>query len=140
MNWGNRIVLAFICFAGFIGYMVTRAFQEDFDLVAEDYYAQEINYEQKLVKLANTKLTGRSVTIKQEIKHILVEFPDKSAEGTIKLYHLSRELFDKTYEIDLKDGVQLIAKAGLVPGNYRVNINWKAEGQDFLQESKIFIQ
>ena len=33
MNWGNRIVVAFVCFAAFIGYMVVRAFQEDFDLV-----------------------------------------------------------------------------------------------------------
>jgi len=140
MNWGNRIVLAFVCFAGFIGYMVVRAFQEDFDLVAEDYYAQEINYEQKLVKLANTEATGRSVKIKQESSHVIIEFPDKLAEGTIEFYHPSRALFDKSYKIDLKDGAQLIAKENLVPGNYRININWRAEGRDFLQESKIFIQ
>lgn len=140
MNWGNRIVLAFVCFAGFIGYMVTRAFQEDFDLVTEDYYAREINYDQKLLKLSNTKSTGRSVVITQETDHIRVEFPDKYADGTIEFYHPSRQLFDKTFEINLREGVQRIAKVDLVRGNYRVNISWKADGGDFLQESKIFIR
>lgn len=140
MNWGNRIVLAFICFAVFIGYMVTRAFQEEFDLVAEDYYAQEINYEQKMVKLANAEASGKTVKIKQEADHVLVTFPDQSITGTIEFYHPFREIFDRTYPITIEDGMQLIAKADLVPGNYRINISWKAGGRDFLQESKIFIQ
>ena len=140
MNWGNRIILAFVCFAGFIGYMVTRAFQEDFDLVAEDYYAQEINYEQKLVKLAHTASTGKSVSIEQATAYVSIAFPDASSQGTIEFYHPSRKLFDKTYAIALTDGVQHIAKADLVPGNYRININWNVAGQDYLQESKIFIR
>ena len=140
MNWGKGIVLAFICFATFIGYMVTRAFQEEFDLVTENHYAREINFQEKLVKLANTASSGMSVKIKQELAHILIEFPDKSAEGTIEFYHPSREIFDKTFAIDLKDGAQRIAKTELISGNYRVNINWQVKGQDFLQESKIFIR
>lgn len=140
MNWGNKIILAFVLFATFIGYMVVRAFQEDFDLVTEDYYAQEINYEQKMVRLANTETSGREVKIIQEARHVLVEFPDLLASGTIAFYHPSKQLFDKTFEIDLTDGSQRIAKEGLVPGNYRININWNAEGKDFLQESKIFIR
>jgi len=140
MNWGNRIVLAFVCFAGFIGYMVVRAFQEDFDLVTEDYYAREINFQQKLEKLAITESTGRSVKVKQELANVVVEFPDHAAEGTIEFYHPSREMFDKRYKIDLNSGSQLISKEDLIPGNYRININWTADGQDFLQESKIFIR
>ena len=140
MNWGNKIVVAFLCFVLFICGMVIHIFNQDFDLVAEDYYAREISYEQKLVKLANTEATGRSVSIKQEAEHILVEFPDNSAKGTIEFYHPSKELFDKTFEIHLKNGAQIIAKEELIPGNYRININWSAEGKDFLQESKIFIR
>jgi len=140
MNWGNRIVLAFVCFAAFIGYMVTRAFQEDFDLVAEDYYAQEINYEQKQIKRANTAEYGKSVDIKQAVAHLVIQFPDDAAEGTIEFYHPSRKMFDKRYDINLNNGTQVIDKEELVPGNYRVNINWNSEGRDFLHESKIFIQ
>ena len=140
MNWGNRIVLAFVCFAAFIGYMVTRAFQEDFDLVTEDYYAQEIQYEKKMVKLANTGRTGRVIEISQGTKHLELRFPDEAAAGTIQFYHPSRALFDKTYEIQLDDGSQIIDKSDLIAGHYRVNIAWNVQGKEFLQESKIFIR
>lgn len=139
MNWGNRIVVVFILFATFIGYMVTRAFQEDFDLVAEDYYAQEINYEQKLVKLANAQ-SQNEIEIDQDVETVRITFPDQNAEGTIEFYHPSRKMFDKTYQIALNEGSQLITKEELVPGNYRVNINWSVDGKDYLQESKIFIR
>jgi len=140
MNWGNKIVLAFVLFAGFIGYMVTRAFQEDFDLVAENYYEKEINYQQKLEKLANTESAGKKIAIEQGVTNLTITFPEQQATGTIEFYHPSRKIFDKTFEISLTNGAQLIAKEDLVPGNYRVNISWNAGGQDFLQESKIFIQ
>lgn len=140
MNWGNKIALAFLCFAAFIGYMVVKAFQEDFDLVAEDYYAQEINYQQKLEKLANTESSGKHVTIAQQQDRLVIHFPDKEATGTIHFYHPSRKQFDKLFDIALVKGTQTVAKKDLIPGNYRVNINWQAGGKAFLQESKIFIQ
>lgn len=140
MNWGKGIVFAFIGFAGFIGYMVTRAFQEDFDLVTEDYYAREINYQQKLVKLANTKAKGAKVSISQGSEQIAIEFANRGATGTIEFYHPSRELFDKVYTIELKNRKQLIEKSDLIAGNYRVYIDWTVNGQHFLQESKLFVR
>ena len=140
MNWGNRIVVAFVLFAAFIGYMVVKAFQEDFDLVAEDYYAQEINYEQKMVKLANAESLGKKVDSRQEAKNLVFKFPDRNVSGTVQFYHPSREIFDKTFDITPSEGLQVISKQELIPGNYRININWNADGKDYLQESKIFIQ
>ncbi|GAB4230192.1 MAG: hypothetical protein Tsb0034_01980 [Ekhidna sp.] len=141
MNWGNRIVLAFALFAAFIGYMVVRAFQEDFDLVAEDYYAQEINYQKKLNKLANAADEEKEVVVKQSGQVIHLTFPDKEASGSIHFYHPSRKIFDRTFDIDLGDGgVQTIDRSDLVGGSYRVNINWVSEGTDYFQQSSIYIQ
>ncbi|MEM0940093.1 MAG: FixH family protein [Bacteroidota bacterium] len=140
MNWGNSIVVVFVLFATFIGYMVIKAFQENFDLVAEDYYAQEINYQSKLVKLANTESSDKVVVIKQETEKLVLTFPNHQAEGTIQFYHPSREIFDKTFQITLKNGSQIIDKEDLVPGNYRININWKEGDTEFLQESNVFIR
>ena len=140
MNWGHKIVLSFVLFAAFIGYMVVKAFQQDFDLVAEDYYAQEINYQQKLNKLSNTAEAGKSVGVKQKGQEILLTFPDVEATGSIHFYHPSRKIFDRTYEIDLTNKVQKIDRSELVAGSYRVNITWKTNQQDFYQQSSIYIQ
>ena len=141
MNWGHKIVLAFILFAAFIGYMVVKAFQEDFDLVAEDYYAQEINYQQKLNKLSNTVEAGKSVMVRQNGNEILLTFPDKGVQGSIHFYHPSRKIFDRTFDIELTDNqMQKIDRAELVGGNYRVNITWQTDNQNYYQQSSIYIQ
>ncbi len=140
MNWGNRIVLAFILFAAFIGYMVVKAFQEDFDLVAEDYYAQEINYQQKLNKLSNTANDGKAVLVKQRGGEIQLTFPDEEATGSIHFYHPSRKIFDRTFEISLTDQMQKIDRSELIAGSYRVNISWKTGEEDYYQQSSIYIQ
>lgn len=141
MNWGNRIVLAFVLFAAFIGYMVVRAFQEDFDLVAEDYYAQEINYQQKLNRLSTTAIEEKEVLVKQKKGQIYLTFPDESATGSIHFYHHSRKIFDRTFDIDLSTNqVQKIDRSELVAGNYQVNITWQTDKKDFYQQSSIYIQ
>ncbi|WP_425391096.1 FixH family protein [Ekhidna sp.] len=140
MNWGNKIVVAFVLFAAFIGYMVVRAFQEDFDLVAEDYYAKEIAYQQKLNKLSNTAEDEKQVLMQQMSDVVLLTFPDE-AKGEIHFYHPSRKIFDKTFSISHGDDLkQEISKSELVSGNYRVNIAWKANNTDYLQQSSIYLK
>ena len=141
MNWGNKIALSFILFAAFIGYMVVKAFQEDFDLVAEDYYAQEINYQQKLNKLSNASESGKEVQVSQKGGEVLLTFPDKRTSGKIHFYHPSRKIFDRTFEIRLADGLtQKIDRSELMAGSYRVNISWTTGGKEFYQQSRIYIQ
>lgn len=140
MNWGNKIVVAFICFAAFIGYMVVRAFQEDFDLVAEDYYAQEINYQQKLNKLSNAAKDELVIEIKQASNYIDLTFPER-AEGKIHFYHPSKKILDRIFDIELSDNrVQRIAKSELVQGNYQINIAWNTASKEYYQQSSIYIQ
>jgi len=140
MNWGKSIVLAFILFGCFIGYMVMRAFQENFDLVTEDYYAEEINYQQKLDKLSAASRDGQEVQVKQDGDKILLVFPNENVRGTIQFYHPSRKLFDRKYEIKLEGRSQRIDRSDLVAGNYRVNISWDTSGKEYYQESKLYIQ
>ncbi|NQZ76159.1 MAG: FixH family protein [Ekhidna sp.] len=140
MNWGHRIVVAFACFAAFIGYMVVRAFQEDFDLVAEDYYAQEINYQNKLNKLSDTAEAGKSVMVKQVGGNVELTFPETDAVGSIQFYHPSKKMFDREFDIDLTNNQQVIDRSELIAGVYRINISWKEGNQDFYQQSRIYIQ
>jgi len=140
MNWGNRIVLAFVLFASFIGYMVVRAFQENFDLVAEDYYAQEIAYQSKLYKLSNAAKNEMEIKIKQTAESIILSFPE-SVEGEIQFYHPSRKMFDRTFPISTLQSLnQTIDKSELVAGSYQVNISWKSDDVDYLQQTRIYIQ
>ena len=140
MNWGKSIVLAFVCFAAFIGYMVVRAFQEDFDLVADDYYAQEINYQSKLDQLSNASKNDFEVMIDQNEETITLTFPSE-ASGEIHFYHPSRKIFDRKFKIELdQNNSQQIAKTDLVPGSYRVNISCSAGDKKYFQKTSIYLK
>ena len=52
--WPYAIIATFVLFAGFIGYMVQRAFHTDVELVSPDYYKQEIAYQKRMESVART--------------------------------------------------------------------------------------
>lgn len=142
MNWGNRIVVAFVFFVCFILYMVVQAFNQHSDLVAEDYYAQEINYQEKLEQKANLENLDKKILIKQEEQSVVIQFPEgQKPEGEIHFYHPSRKSFDKKFAIEIDtENNQMINKDQLITGNYRVNITWESDGESYFQQEKIFIQ
>ena len=45
MNWGYRIIIVFVLFIAGILSMVLYVNSKGADLVAEDYYMQEVNYQ-----------------------------------------------------------------------------------------------
>jgi hypothetical protein len=143
MNWGNSIALAFILFATFILYFVVRAFNEDFDLVSETYYKDEINYQQRMNDQANLLNSGVEIDIQQGDKNIVFSYPEsfKNAKGEIHFFHVSRTIFDRRFDIETgTDGHQLIAKSEIVKGNYTLKLDWENEGKTYYQEADIYIR
>lgn len=142
MNWGNSIVVVFVLFAAFILYMVVQAFSQNLDLVADDYYALEINYQQKQNQKTNLEKLGERVSVSMEEKSIVLSFPtDQKPTGEIYFYHPSRKLFDQKVSISMDaQNIQIVDGSDLVAGNYRVNITWKSGDEEFFQQEKIYIQ
>jgi hypothetical protein len=62
MNWGNKLVVVFIAFALFMGYMVYRALSTKYDLVSKDYYKDELRYQERIDGVKNAVALD-SVTI-----------------------------------------------------------------------------
>jgi len=143
MNWGHYITIAFILFATFIMYMVISAFNVNIDLVADDYYAQEIAYENKMIQKRNFKDLGKEIGVVLTKEGVLFEFPTELnvSSGEIYFYHPSRKIFDNKHSIQLdKSNKQLISRKNLVAGRYRVNISWESDEKVYFQQASIFVK
>ncbi|MEM9895880.1 MAG: FixH family protein [Bacteroidota bacterium] len=140
MSWGNKIVIAYVLFVGYIGYLVYGAFQEDFDLVTEDYYAQELQYQSKIDQLKNARELGIEFKVSQVKDSIQLTFPLEIVAGNVHFYHPSTKAYDRRFALTLKDGKQLFDRKQFIAGNYRVNIAFQKGGKEYLQESKFFIR
>ncbi|MEM7551982.1 MAG: FixH family protein [Bacteroidota bacterium] len=142
MNWGKGIALSFILFAGFIMFMVVKCFQQDFHLVTEEYYREEVNYQQRIEERNNLKRLDEELQITSGNGFVKIDFPTAKAEGKIAFYRPNNSVLDKNYEIKLAEGnsYQNIDKAELLQGRYRVKVSWTDGTDDFFGEKLIYIQ
>ena len=144
MNWGVKLTIAFVLFAGFILYMVVRSFQQDIDLVSETYYSEEINFQDRINEKANLKALGEEVKVTPiGTDQIRFQFPKShgQASGEIHFYHISRKLFDRRFAIQLDSiSEQTLNSETLVAGRYRIKLSWKVGEERYFQEAKIFIK
>ncbi len=143
MNWGYRIVVAFVLFMAFIISMVVYVSSKGADLVAEDYYMQEVNYQDIINAKKNSIDLNQEVKIQQDAQKVVVFFPKDIAqniEGTIHFYHPQHTDKDVVKPITLNEGRnQSINKKGLTKGNYLVKLLWKEGDKSYYIEKTCFV-
>ncbi len=141
-NWGHGIVVAFVLFCSFVVTIVVKAFQEDFDLVSETYYQDELNYQERIDSKANLKALGEELAFNQNDSQVVVVFPETLAEanGEIKFYYPSKALFDKEYPLKVVGNQQVFDKADLAKGRYKVQVSWKVGEKQYYQEKEMFLK
>ena len=61
MNWGKGITIFMLAFIGFIGSMVYYAFTKNADLVRDDYYENELAFDQSKTDKSNYTHLGTEI-------------------------------------------------------------------------------
>lgn len=145
-GWGIGI---FALYGGFVLFMiiivVVASFQ-NFDLVENDYYEKGLAYQDKIDKTSRTNTLTRKPELKYDAANsdVVISYPPEcvgdSLDGTILLYRPSNSRWDREYPVGItSDNRQIISAESLVPGLWKVKINWIWRGQSYYYESKIMI-
>ena len=146
INWGTKIVIAYICFGIIIFSMVFISMKQDVSLVAKDYYKQEIAYGDQMNRISNFNSLDEppSINFDRTSSRLTLEFPlaltVKINKGTIHLFRPSSADLDKKYNIKLNEkGDQTINLANLSNGLWKVKLNWTMDGDEYYHERTIVI-
>ena len=110
MNWGKRIAIGYGAFVVFILALVVMAFQQDFDLVADDYYEQEIAYQERIDQMTEAKDDGQSVRISK--KDSSYELTFSSAVTDVKVHFFRPS--DDTKDVLLEEA-RMLASGSVSP-------------------------
>ena len=145
LNWGYRVAILYIGFAGLIIYFVTRSMNEKIDLVTKDYYAQELKYQDKIESSNRNNSLDQPLSIEMTDAGIIVKFPDamegKKITGSILLFRPSDNTKDKLIAITPNTKFeQLIPHADLAKGMYRVKVEFQSDGVDYYSEKQIVVR
>ncbi len=144
INWGTGIVLAFIGFISFIMYfIITMNVNNKYnhDLVTEDYYAEELDYQNDINKLTNAKDLSQNITYKKSAEGLIINFPDDidytKIKGKVFLYRPSNKQLDFDTAISLSKPYLLIPDNRLVDGRWNIKIDWQINNQSYLYKETI---
>lgn len=132
ISWSAGIVIAMVSFMVFILSFVYKSIAMDeyqHELVSEDYYKDELHYQEEIDKLNNAKKLEEDIVLKNTKKGVLVQFPiemdNNEINGRIHFQRLSNKKLDFTEEIRLENHQQLIDAEKLVSGKWVVRIDWQ---------------
>ncbi|MDD3722090.1 MAG: FixH family protein [Lutibacter sp.] len=144
ISWPTGIILALSAFIIFIlsfVYKATFMSQYDHHLVSDDYYKDEMNYQQEINKLNKAAALKEDVRLSKVSDGLLVKFPTEfDAEkitGTISFQRPSNDKIDFQLPIKLIASDYLISKENLVEGRWNVKIEWTINGITYLFKEKL---
>lgn len=139
--WPYAIVTALLTFIGFIVFAVVIMYDRGVPLVADNYYEQEIVYQEQIDTQTRTQHSGRIPTL-VEIDgkpKVLITFPKGGQmgqdAGKITFERPSNPTLDFSVAVNTDaQGRQVIDLSAAQPGLYLVQFDWQDAGQFYYHE------
>jgi len=141
LGWGGRIAVLYGGFVILIAALVTGAMRQDFDLVADDYYQQEIAYQNVLDAGKNQSALTAAVRVFANEIAVTIEFPadfnGQMINGSVHFYSPIDSKWDKQLALENVQNSITVARSELRNTTYMVKISWEANTKKYYQESEI---
>ncbi len=146
MGWNKGIILAFVLFAALLAAMVVFTMKQDLHLVEQNYYEQELTYQQRIDQKRNFKalLQKPEMNLVDNNKVLKIVFPEALARqiqsGEVSLYRPSDALQDQSIPLELdSNGLLSISVSELSKGLWKIKLEWNDSSKAYYNESNIFL-
>jgi hypothetical protein len=142
MNFGKWIVVSFAGFALFIGALVTVCMRQDINLVAPDYYKQELAYQKQIERKQNANALNTLPKIEFVSNRLTISFKDfnQISKGELKLFRPSDARLDQTFDVhSSNDPVQTFEISIPQRGLYKASLTWSMAGKEYFVEETIYL-
>ena len=143
MNFGGKIVILYLSFVALILTLVFNCYSMDVDLVSSDYYAQEINFQQKINATNNEKDLKNSITHTLNDKSITLTIDSallsNDFSGTVNFFRPSDSKKDVQLKMNFVNNEQVIDTKQLIHGAYKLQLSWTSNQKNYFKEEVIFI-
>lgn len=144
MSWSIKITILYLSFVVLIVSMVIISSNNGEELVAKDYYAQELAYQARIDAINNEAALQKGLSYEVQQESILFEAPEsllnEKITGEIYFFCPAKSNNDKKIQIEFINGQQLIHKSFLQPGAYKVKVEYQAAGKSYFHEGVVTIQ
>ncbi|RME05447.1 MAG: hypothetical protein D6816_08870 [Bacteroidetes bacterium] len=142
-TWGTGIAIFYIAFVIIMVGMVVYSKTFDNSLVVENYYDEDLRFQEKIDKLENSAKLEKDLEIASTNNlDILLSFPEnlKNITGTVLLYRADDISKDVSFKISVNEKNQM-----LIPGNeylgarWTVKVDWQGDGTPYYKEKDVLL-
>ena len=142
--WPLGIIAAFVFFIAGTITLIAISVSSRTDLVAVDYYEQEMRFQGQLDRLSRAQRLPVKATAAYDDAHlaIRISLPREhvSAKGEVHLYRPSTAGLDQRVALQLDvNGSQTLDAAKMRPGLWKVKVLWTATDNDYAIEESVVV-
>lgn len=144
ISWGTKIAMLYIGFVSIIIFMVVLSMNQKIELVSKDYYAKELQYQDKIDEMNNANALSETVENMITSDGVTLTFPSDfkstSVKGEVLFFRPSDASKDYKTKLQLNENLQqIISSNNLSSGMYKMQISWNAENKNYFTEKVIVI-
>lgn len=144
--WPASIVATFVVFVAGTISLVVLASKDRSDLVAADYYEQEIRYQSRIDQIRRTEPFAREITAAYDPARgqVTLALPARHAAagttGEVCFYRPNHAGADLSFPLAVDSkGIQHLPAPDLKPGLWKVRLHWKFEAQDYFADRPLVV-
>lgn len=138
LNWGWYIVFALVGFAAFVIYHVIGMMRENTDLITENYYNEELLYQERMEEKQRAIDENRFLNIRYDAQNVYIRLPfEGSFEAEINFIHPERKIFDRSYTST--DTLVVLPRSDFKPGKWNLKCLVTYNGKKYLFEETVFL-
>ncbi|NND34973.1 MAG: hypothetical protein HKN76_20470 [Saprospiraceae bacterium] len=142
INWGTGLAIFYATFVIVMIAIVVKASRTDINMVQENYYDHDLNYEAFRKSRENGSQDKTTINYVAASQEIIIQFDQSLTDiaGQIKLYRPSDHQKDQNLVIDLdtKNRMHLDVK-GAAKGYWKVLIDYEHQGKKYFKEQVVIL-
>ena len=143
-NWGHKLTFGFIAFAGMIVYMVVQSMNTRYELVSNEYYKDELQYQRVIDGASRANQLSSKATVTQQNDELVIQLPaemqQKTITGSLWFYNATDSKKDKKLALQVNGkAAQTIDSKLFIPGTYTAKLSWESNGENYYSEVPVTI-
>lgn len=141
-HWGWGITLAMTMFISYIMYFIISSFRMPVNMVADDYYTQDLHYDQKKEKMQNVAALSTPPAVSYNVpeKVVRISLGQRAQSGTLRFMRPSDSRMDFVVPISTDVSGEMEVPAGrMVGGRWKVQLDWQTDGKGYWVEYALMV-
>ena len=145
MNWGYKILTAFIVFCLAVMGAVIFFMNQKVDVVTDNYYEKELKYQDQINRVNRTRALKDSLAITNTGKELKITYPNVPDKSTSKDFILLYRPSDDKKDVKIPVSAdslksQVVSIERLDKGYWKLQINWTSSGSEYYHEAAFLVK